>query len=99
MSLKWSADGEAANECVLDAGKAACAAAGGVCVVVRDGYYIVQAICLVLGLVTVVGYIIPRAKELQGTSPCLRQDEKGLTNGYRAATGEVEVVKGHITWP
>lgn len=55
-----------ASECVSDTGKATCSALGGTCVVSQDGYYVVQIICFVLGLVTVVGYIIPQVKKLQG---------------------------------
>ena len=32
----------------------------------RDGYYTVSAICLVLGLLSVVFYMIPTARKLQG---------------------------------
>jgi hypothetical protein len=51
---------------VSQAGKTACAAAEGTCVVARDGYYVVQGLCLVLGLAIVLGYVVPRARELQG---------------------------------
>lgn len=55
-----------ATECVSEHGKAACAEIGGQCVTERDGYYIVSGICLVLGLLSVVLYMIPTARKLQG---------------------------------
>ena len=38
----------------------------GQCVTEHDGYYYVSAICLVLGVLTCVLYIIPTAKRLEG---------------------------------
>lgn len=43
-----------------------CIAAAGTCVMERDGYYITTGICLVVGLLFFVAYIIPTAKRLQG---------------------------------
>ena len=43
-----------------------CIAAAGTCVMERDGYYITTGICLVVGLLFFVVYIIPTAKRLQG---------------------------------
>ena len=43
-----------------------CTAAAGTCVMQRDGYYITTGICLAVGLLFFVLYIIPTAKRLQG---------------------------------
>lgn len=43
-----------------------CAAAAGTCVMERDGYFITTSVCLVVGLLFFVAYIIPTAKRLQG---------------------------------
>ena len=56
----------AATECVSDHGKAACADLGGECVTERDGFYIVSAICLGLGVIGVIFHMIPTARKLQG---------------------------------
>jgi len=32
----------------------------------RDGYYITTGICLLVGMLCLVGYLIPTAKRLQG---------------------------------
>jgi hypothetical protein len=66
LRVKPETENAVAGECVSDTGKATCNALGGTCVVSQDGYYVVQIICFVLGLATVVGYIIPQVKKLQG---------------------------------
>ncbi len=58
----------AAAECVSDHGKAACTDLGGECMTERDGYYIVSAICLVLGTLGLIFHMIPTARKLQGRS-------------------------------
>jgi MFS transporter, PAT family, solute carrier family 33 (acetyl-CoA transportor), member 1 len=56
-----------AAECVSDHGKAACAEQlGGECITERDGYYIVSGICLALGVLSVIFFMIPTARKLQG---------------------------------
>jgi len=52
-------------ECVSEEGRALCSAATGRCVMERDGYYITTGICLLVGMICLVGYIIPTAKRLQ----------------------------------
>ena len=49
----------------------------GQCVTVQDGYYYVSAICIALGVLTFVVYIIPTAKRLEGEprSPASYFDE------------------------
>ncbi|PIL30876.1 MFS general substrate transporter [Ganoderma sinense ZZ0214-1] len=55
-----------AEECVSEHGKAACQSLGGECVTVQDGYYTVSAICIGFGLLSVIFFLIPTAKKLQG---------------------------------
>ncbi|KAI0294848.1 acetyl-coenzyme A transporter 1-domain-containing protein, partial [Multifurca ochricompacta] len=52
-------------ECVSEQGKAQCSATGGRCVVERDGYYITTGVCLSLGLIFLLAYILPTARRLQ----------------------------------
>jgi len=56
---------QAASECVSEHGKKACADQEGKCVMERDGYYYVSSICVALGIVTLIFYIIPTARRLQ----------------------------------
>lgn len=58
-----------AAECVSDHGKASCTELGGECVTERDGYYIVSSICLGLGVLSVIFYMIPTARRLQAIPP------------------------------
>jgi MFS transporter, PAT family, solute carrier family 33 (acetyl-CoA transportor), member 1 len=52
--------------CVLEAEKHRCIDGGGACNVERDGYYIVNVLCVVFGVVTFWGFIKPAALRLQG---------------------------------
>jgi len=54
-----------AQECVSEQGKSLCESMNGRCVTIQDGYYYVSAICLTLGLLALVVYIIPTAKRLE----------------------------------
>ncbi|KAL4246768.1 AmpG-like permease/Acetyl-coenzyme A transporter 1 [Abortiporus biennis] len=54
-----------AAECVSEHGKQACKDLGGECITERDGYYIVSAICMGVGTLLVVFYLIPTARKLQ----------------------------------
>jgi len=54
-----------AHECVSDHGKALCAELNGECMTEQDGYYYVSALCLTVGLLSLVFYIIPTARRLQ----------------------------------
>ncbi|GJJ13956.1 hypothetical protein Clacol_008213 [Clathrus columnatus] len=58
-----------ASECVSEHGKQACESIGGMCITEKDGYYFVSIICVVLGLVSLVFYIIPTARRLQAVPP------------------------------
>jgi len=53
-------------ECVSEEGKAACSAAAGTCVMERDGYFMTTSICLGVGLIFLLAYVIPTARKLQG---------------------------------
>jgi PAT family acetyl-CoA transporter-like MFS transporter 1 len=55
-----------AAECVSEHGKEVCKELGGTCVTEQDGYYYVSAICLILGALSVLFYITPTAKRLEG---------------------------------
>ncbi|KAF7437200.1 hypothetical protein PC9H_004036 [Pleurotus ostreatus] len=52
-------------ECVTETGKTTCKQLSGECVIQRDGYYIVSAICMVFGITFLLAYIIPTARKLQ----------------------------------
>ncbi|OJT13218.1 hypothetical protein TRAPUB_10237 [Trametes pubescens] len=54
-----------AHECVSEHGKLACSDLGGECVTEQDGYYIVSAICLGFGVLSVLFFLIPTARKLQ----------------------------------
>jgi len=54
-----------AQECVSEQGKSLCESMNGQCVTIQDGYYYVSAICIVLGVLTYVIFIIPTAKRLE----------------------------------
>ncbi|KAL8873832.1 MAG: hypothetical protein Q9174_000761 [Haloplaca sp. 1 TL-2023] len=51
--------------CALEAQKHRCLDGGGTCVIERDGYYITNVICVIIGVVTFWGYIRPAALKLQ----------------------------------
>lgn len=55
-----------ATECVSEHGKKACKDIGGICHMETDGFYIVHGICLGLGLIILLAFIIPTARKLQG---------------------------------
>ncbi|TCD66777.1 hypothetical protein EIP91_000968 [Steccherinum ochraceum] len=54
-----------AAECVSEHGKQSCTDLGGECITERDGYYIISAICLGLGVISVIFHMIPTARKLQ----------------------------------
>ncbi|KAF9458749.1 acetyl-coenzyme A transporter 1-domain-containing protein [Collybia nuda] len=54
-----------ATECVSDHGKATCKDVGGVCITRRDGYYLVSGLCMVVGVILLLTFIIPKARKLQ----------------------------------
>ncbi|KAK2053143.1 acetyl-CoA transporter 1 [Colletotrichum caudatum] len=51
--------------CSLQPEKERCVAGGGTCDMVRDGYYLVNIICVIFGVVTFMLYIRPRVLHLQ----------------------------------
>lgn len=51
--------------CVLEAEKHRCVDGGGTCTIERDGYYIVNILCVIVGIVTFWGFIKPQALKLQ----------------------------------
>lgn len=51
--------------CSLQEAKELCVNGGGTCEMTRDGYYVVNIICVLVGLITFVMYIRPRVLHLQ----------------------------------
>ena len=51
--------------CALQPDKERCLAAGGTCDVTHDGYYLVNMLCVVFGIVTFALYIRPKVTQLQ----------------------------------
>jgi PAT family acetyl-CoA transporter-like MFS transporter 1 len=51
--------------CSLEAEKHRCQQGGGMCNVTSDGYYIVNILCIVIGVVTFWGFIKPAVMRIQ----------------------------------
>jgi MFS transporter, PAT family, solute carrier family 33 (acetyl-CoA transportor), member 1 len=51
--------------CAVQADKEKCLAGGGTCEMSRDGYYIVNVMCIIFGAITFVWFIRPRVLQLQ----------------------------------
>lgn len=45
-----------------------CKDINGECIAISDGYYSISALCMVLGVILLVAFIIPKARKLQGQS-------------------------------
>ena len=54
-----------AFSCAVEAEKRRCKAGGGTCVISRDGYYIMNVMCVIFGVITFWGYIRPAVRKLQ----------------------------------
>lgn len=54
------------NNCVNDPGRHLCNELGGHCIIQRDGYYIMSVVCVALGAFSLIYYILPTVKRLQG---------------------------------
>ncbi|CAG8959625.1 hypothetical protein HYFRA_00001528 [Hymenoscyphus fraxineus] len=54
-----------AFDCSMSAEKDRCIQGGGLCNVTSDGYYVMNVVCVVIGLVTFYGFIKPAALKLQ----------------------------------
>ena len=60
------------EECISEHGKNACEKLSGHCVVRRDGYYIMSAVCVTLSAALLVTFILPTIRRLQcGSGHCL----------------------------
>ena len=71
----------------------------GQCVTERDGYYIVSAICIALGVLTCVLYITPTAKRLEGEPRSLASGfNESLTHLRSVACGQVAGLLCIITY-
>lgn len=55
----------ASFSCVAEDEKHRCIDGGGSCKISRDGYYITNFVCVIIGIVTFWGYIRPAAMKLQ----------------------------------
>lgn len=55
-----------AFSCAVQAEKERCQNGGGTCDMTRDGYYMVNMMCVLFGVVTFVWYIKPKVLQLQG---------------------------------
>lgn len=51
--------------CAVEAEKHRCIEGGGVCNVTTDGYYIVNMLCILIGVLTFWGYIKPAVMRIQ----------------------------------
>lgn len=51
--------------CAVQADKETCLAGGGICEMQRDGYHVVNILCVAIGVVTFVLYIRPKVLQLQ----------------------------------
>lgn len=51
--------------CSVQADKERCLDGGGSCDMERDGYYIVNVLCVVIGIITFAMYIKPKVHQLQ----------------------------------
>jgi PAT family acetyl-CoA transporter-like MFS transporter 1 len=51
--------------CSLSAEKDRCIQGGGVCDISRDGYYVMNIVCIIIGVITFWGFIKPAALKLQ----------------------------------
>lgn len=54
-----------AFSCAVQADKERCHVGGGTCKMVSDGYYIVNVICVLIGILTFVSFIRPKVLQLQ----------------------------------
>jgi MFS transporter, PAT family, solute carrier family 33 (acetyl-CoA transportor), member 1 len=54
-----------AFSCALEQEKQRCFDGGGTCDISRDGYYIINILCVIVGVVTFFGFIKPAALKLQ----------------------------------
>lgn len=51
--------------CALENDRHICTNGGGTCNITTDGYYIVNVLCIIIGIVTFWGFIKPKALQLQ----------------------------------
>jgi PAT family acetyl-CoA transporter-like MFS transporter 1 len=70
-----------AFSCALEVDKHRCIDGGGVCNITRDGYYITNVVCVIIGVLTFWGYIRERALQLQALP--LRAWRTGGPTGQR----------------
>ncbi|MBW0544424.1 hypothetical protein O181_084139 [Austropuccinia psidii MF-1] len=66
------------NECVSELGKAKCKELNGDCHTFRDGYYIMQAFCITLGVFLLMFFVRPISNRLEVVPPRAWQVRKGF---------------------
>jgi len=54
-----------AFSCAIESEKTRCKNGGGVCDISRDGYYVMNIVCVIIGVITFWGFIKPAALKLQ----------------------------------
>lgn len=54
-----------AFSCALEADRHRCEVGGGTCHVQTDGYYVMNILCIIVGVVTFYGYIKPAVAKIQ----------------------------------
>lgn len=70
LTKAYCSKGPAGTECVTEHGKNMCEKLKGDCVVHQDGYYIMSAVCVAVGVVLLMGFILPTVRRLQCEFDC-----------------------------
>jgi MFS transporter, PAT family, solute carrier family 33 (acetyl-CoA transportor), member 1 len=73
-----------AFSCALEQEKHRCIDGGGTCDISRDGYYIINILCVIVGVVTFLGFIKPAALKLQSLPLRAWRIGGTATGGYGA---------------
>nr|UJH94535.1 ST.15 [Starmerella bombicola] len=66
------------NDCVTMRAKQECELAGGHCVVHRDGYYLMNTVCIIIGILLFKGFIRRTAEKLQSLPPSMWKRKRAL---------------------
>ncbi|EGG07261.1 uncharacterized protein MELLADRAFT_35703 [Melampsora larici-populina 98AG31] len=68
--------GYVGKECVTDLGKSTCLDLNGICQTQKDGYYIMQIVCILIGAISLSLIISPTAQRLQGKFTSFQKKSK-----------------------
>ncbi|OQO00687.1 hypothetical protein B0A48_13177 [Cryoendolithus antarcticus] len=82
--------------CVLEAEKHRCLAGGGTCDIQHDGYYYVNVLCVIIGVITFWSFIRPQAMKLQQDD--LAAPDSNTTVLKRASDSAVMMSKAVLRW-